>query len=135
MYLERMVRVSLITLFLTMPSWVGPIQAQSPEPAPKPDNTAVNKRDRNPGAVTADQQKMNATDRDITAKIRRAIIADKSLSTYAKNVKIISRDGLVTLKGPVRSEDEAKTIVSKASEVAGGADKVANQMSVAPAKP
>jgi osmotically-inducible protein OsmY len=98
----------------------------------KPDNSAVNKRDQNPGEATADQQKMNAADRGITAKIRKSVIADKSLSTYAHNVKIISQDGTVTLKGPVRSDDEVKSIVAKATEVTGSGDKVINQLSVQP---
>ena len=98
----------------------------------KPDNSAVNKRDQNPGEATADQQKMNAADRGITAKIRKSVMADKSLSTYAHNVKIISQDGTVTLKGPVRSDDEVKSIVAKATEVTGSGDKVINQLSVQP---
>jgi hyperosmotically inducible protein len=75
---------------------------------------------------------MNVMDRNITAKIRRSIMADKSLSTYAHNVKVISQDGTVTLKGPVRSDAEQQTIVSKATDVTGNTDKVINQMSVAP---
>src|SRR5580765_3089356 len=73
------------------------------------DNTKVNQRDREKGAATADQQKENASDREITQKIRQALMADKSLSTYAHNVKVIAQDGQVTLKGPVRTEDEKKT--------------------------
>jgi len=92
----------------------------------------VNKRDRNPGEATADQQKTNAADRTLTAKIRKAVIADKSLSTYAHNVKIISQNGTVTLKGPVRSDDEMRSIVAKATEASGSPDKVVNQMSVKP---
>jgi len=110
------------------------VAAQSTEGQTKPDNTKVNKRDRNPGEVTADQQKMNAADRDMTAKIRKSVMDDKSLSTYAHNVKIVSQNGVVTLKGPVRSEDEVKTIVGKAVEAAGSADKVVNQLTVAPPK-
>jgi osmotically-inducible protein OsmY len=75
---------------------------------------------------------MNAADRSLTAKIRSSIMADKSLSTYAQNVKIISQDGTVTLKGPVRSDEEVKSIVAKATDVTGNAGKVINQMSVAP---
>ena len=97
---------------------------------PKPDNTKVNTRDRNAGEVTADQQKANATDLDLTRKIRRSIMADKSLSTYAHNIKIISQNGAVTLKGPVRSDDEKKSVVAKAVAVAGSADKVTDQISV-----
>ena len=74
------------------------------------DNTKVNKRDRAKAEATADQQKENATDREITQKIRQALRADKSLSIYAHNVKVIAQDGQVTLKGPVRSENEKKTI-------------------------
>ena len=98
------------------------------------DNMKVNKRDKNPDQATADQQKMNATDQDLAAKIRKSVVADKSLSTYAHNVKIISQDGTVTLKGAVRSEAEAEAIVAKAVEVVGSPDKVINQMSVKPPK-
>jgi hyperosmotically inducible protein len=97
------------------------------------DNTKVNKRDRAQGATTADQQKENASDREITQKIRRALMDDKSLSTYAHNVKVVTEDGQVTLKGPVRSEDEKTTVEAKATEVAG-VGHVVNQLSIAPAK-
>ncbi|HEY1757439.1 MAG TPA: BON domain-containing protein [Bryobacteraceae bacterium] len=107
----------------------GPVAAQSS--ATKSDNSAVNKGDQNPGATTADQQKMNAQDRDISAKIRKAVVGDKSLSTYAHNVKIVSQNGTVTLKGPVRSSDEVQSIMAKATEIAG-AGKVVNQMTVQP---
>jgi hyperosmotically inducible protein len=96
----------------------------------KADNTKVNKRDRNSGEVTADQQKANAADRDLTKKIRQSVIADKSLSTYAHNIKIVSQGGAVTLKGPVKSDDEKKAIVAKAVAVTGSADRVTDQMSV-----
>jgi hyperosmotically inducible periplasmic protein len=66
----------------------------------------------------------------LTAKIRKSIMADKSLSTYAHNVKIISQNGVVTLKGPVHSDDEKKAVVAKAVEVAGSADKVVDQITV-----
>ena len=106
--------------------------AQTPQTPP--DNTKVNKRDRAKGAVTADQQKENATDRDVTQKIRHALMEDKSLSSYAHNVKVITQGGQVTLKGPVRSDQEKQTVEEKAVAVAG-AGHVTNQMSVAPAKP
>jgi osmotically-inducible protein OsmY len=101
--------------------------------AQAPDNTKVNTRDRAEGAVTADQQKENVTDRDLTQKIRRSLTRDRALSTYAHNVKIVSQGGQVTLKGPVRSEQEKQTVEAKAVEVAG-AGKVVNELSVAPAK-
>jgi len=79
--------------------------------------------------MTADQQKETAADRDLAKKIRKSIASDSSLSTYAHNVKIIVRDGMVTLKGPVHTEDEKNAIGAKASEVAG-ADKVQNELTV-----
>ena len=82
------------------------------------DNTKVNTRDREAGAVTADQQKENATDRDITKRIRQSVVADKSLSSYAHNVKIVAQGGRVTLKGPVRTEAEKQAIETKATAVA-----------------
>jgi osmotically-inducible protein OsmY len=98
-----------------------------------PDNSSVNKRDRAEGAATADQQKENAADRELTRKIRSALVQDKSLSSYAHNVKVITQGGKVTLKGPVRSEDEKRLVETKATEVAG-AGHVSNEMSVAPEK-
>jgi len=96
----------------------------------QPDNTKVNERDRNASEVTADQQKANPTDRELTKRIRQSVMADKSLSTYAHNIKIISQNGAVTLKGPVKSDDEKKVLVAKAIAVVGSADKVTDQISV-----
>lgn len=98
----------------------------------EPDNTRVNERDRKHGAKTADQQKMNKPDRELTAKIRRAVIADKMLSTNGHNVKIVTVDGMVTLKGPVKSDAEMKSILAKATEITGSEAKVMNEMSVMP---
>lgn len=110
---------------------MGPtLSAMSQTPA---DNTKVNSRDRAKAAVTADQQKENGTDRQLTQKIRHALMQDKSLSTYAHNVKVIAQHGQITLKGPVRSDDEKRTVEAKATEVAG-AGKVTNQITVAPPK-
>ncbi len=97
----------------------------------KPDNTKTNKRDRNPHQATADDQKMNASDTELTRKIRQSIMADKTLSTYAHNVKIISQDGMVTMKGPVKSEAEKKNVIAKAVAIAAKAENVINQISVA----
>ena len=120
--------VHTICLCGILSSFTPSIIAQTPA-----DNTKVNTRDRARGAVTADQQKDNATDRDLTQKIRRALMEDKSLSSYAHNVKVIAQGGQVTLKGPVRSAEEKKSVESKAIEVAGAA-RVTNQLSIAPAK-
>ncbi len=100
-----------------------------PAQTPSPDNTKVNQRDRAKGAMTADQQKENKTDRQLAKEIRQAVVADKSLSTYGHNIKIIATNGMVTLKGPVHSDDEKKTIVAKATEIAG-ASKVKDEISV-----
>jgi hyperosmotically inducible protein len=99
----------------------------------QPDNTKMNKGDASKDATTADQQKMNPTDRAISQKIRAEIMKDKSLSTYAHNVKIITQDGKVTLKGPVRSQDEKATIESKATAIAGDGN-VTSQIEIAPPK-
>jgi hyperosmotically inducible protein len=109
---------------------VAPLISYGQNNDPKADNTKVNKRDRNSGEVTADQQKANAADRDLSKKIRQSVIADKSLSTYAHNIKIISQNGVVTLKGPVKPDGEKKAILAKAVAVTGSADRVTDQMSV-----
>jgi osmotically-inducible protein OsmY len=95
---------------------------------PAADNTAKNKDQNSP---TADQQKMNPTDREITHKIRKSIHEDKSLSAYAHNIKVITQDGKVTLRGPVRTEEEKSAIQGKAVAVAGDGN-VTNQLEIAP---
>lgn len=101
--------------------------------AQEPDNTKTNRRDRPTGAVTADQQKMNAADGELARKIRKSVVSDKTLSTYAHNVKIIARDGMVILRGPVRSAEEKEEIGKKAIAIAGMA-KVTNDLELAPPK-
>jgi osmotically-inducible protein OsmY len=93
---------------------VGSVWAQSS------DTKAVDtSRDARNNGPTADNQKNNKTDIQTTADIRKAVVADKSLSTAAHNVKIITRNGAVTLRGRVSSQDEEKSVVAKAEEVAG----------------
>ncbi len=106
-----------------------PSQAQDQSPASakaSPDNSATNQTQ----SKTAEQQSEATSDRMLTKKIRQAIIADKSLSVYGHNVKIITKDGSVTLKGPVHSEEEKQSIASKAQSIVGSPDKVTNQLSV-----
>jgi hyperosmotically inducible periplasmic protein len=93
------------------------------------DNTKVNQQDRNQNEPTAEQQKENSNDRELTRQIRSAIVKDKSLSTDAHNVKIITQNGTVTLKGPVKSEQEKQAIESKATDIAG-AGKVTNELQI-----
>ena len=83
------------------------------------------------GKPTADQAKNNATDLDTAKKIRKSLMDDKSLSSYAHNVKVISQNGKVTLKGPVRSDAEKQTVEQKAVEVAGSGN-VVNEITVKP---
>jgi hyperosmotically inducible protein len=90
-----------------------------------PDNTKQNQDH----ATTADSQSNASADRATTAKVRKAIMADKNLSTYAHNVKIITNNGQVTLKGPVKSEEEKQQIASDASSVVS-AENVTNQLTV-----
>lgn len=85
----------------------------------KGDNSAVNTRDRDSNLRTADRQGMNKSDREITRRIRRSLMEDNTLSTYAKNVKVITQKGHVTLRGPVRSVEERNTITNQAKDIAG----------------
>jgi hyperosmotically inducible protein len=96
----------------------------------QPDNT---KKNRDQAPPTADQQKMNDSDRTITQKIRKSIMAEKSLSTYAHNIKIITQDGKVTLRGPVQSEEEKSNVEAKAAAVVGEGN-VTSQIEVVPSK-
>jgi hypothetical protein len=102
----------------TKPSSTAPRRADAPAP-PAADNTGTNRRDRKETEPTADQQKNGKTDLQLTADIRRSVIADKDLSMNAHNVKIIAQDGKVTLKGPVDSAAEKKAVEEKAQAVAG----------------
>ena len=98
---------------------------------PTADNTKTNQADRSSDQPTADQQKSNRSDLDLTQQVRQAIMDDKSLSTYAHNVKVISQNGVVTLKGPVRSDDERRAIQAKATDVAGEG-KVVSELTIVP---
>jgi hypothetical protein len=121
-------------LFGSMLASVTFAVAQDPAPQQPPaDNTKVNQRDKNPSEPTADQQKNAPNDRDLARQIRKALVDDKSLSTYAHNIKVVVQDGQVTLKGPVRSEDEKRSAEAAATAVAG-AGKVTNNLEVAPQK-
>jgi hyperosmotically inducible periplasmic protein len=99
-------------------------------PSVAADNTAKNERDRNAGTKTAGDQSENEVDRKITQEVRKSIVADDKLSTSAQNVKIITNDGQVTLRGPVKTAEEKKAIESKAKQVAG-VKNVENQLEIA----
>ena len=125
--LKMAFQMSILACLLILASAHATAQDSSPQPAP--DNTKVNERDKNKAEPTADQQKENQPDREIARKIRQSIMHDKSLSSYAHNVKIIAENGAVTLKGPVRSDEEKTAVEAKAAEIAG-ADKVTSQLEV-----
>jgi len=104
-------------------------QAKQNTTTKAPDNSAVNKRGQDQSVPTADQAKNDVSDRQIMAHIRRDVINDKNLSTYAHNVKIIAVHGNVTLKGPVHSEDERRAVEEHARKYAGEGN-VTNELSV-----
>jgi hypothetical protein len=87
--------------------------------ADEPDNTRANRRDRDIDLMTPMDQGTSEDDRAITAEIRKAVAGDSRLSFTAKNVKIITKDGNVVLRGPVKNEDERASILAKANRVAG----------------
>ena len=129
--MKKTVARTLLTQFFLLGSF-GVLwgQQDNASQAP-PDNSKVNRRDRSQGEPTADQQKENTSDRQLAAQIRRAVVKDKSLSSRAHNIKIIAQNGTVTLKGPVKSEQEKQAIEAKAAEIAG-ASKVTSELQVAP---
>ncbi|MEO5926393.1 MAG: BON domain-containing protein [Bryobacteraceae bacterium] len=98
-----------------------------------PDNSKVNQRDKGPGAVTADKQGNSKADVERTAAIRKSILEQKELSTYAQNVKVITLNSVVTLRGPVRDQHERELIGQLATGIAG-AQNVNNELEVARAK-
>ena len=120
MNIEKFLRI--ICLSVGVLAFMAPNARAS---AQQPDNTGANRGT----APSADQQSNSPADRDLAKKIRRSIEEDKNLSTYAHNVKVIVRDGEVTLKGPVKSEDEKMSVASIATSLAGS-DKVHNELTV-----
>jgi hyperosmotically inducible protein len=98
-----------------------------------PDNSKTNKVDASNAATTADSQSNAPGDIDLTKRIRQSVMADKSLSTYAHNVKIVTNGGRVTLNGVVRTDAEKSAVEMKATEIAGQ-DKVTSELKVGPSK-
>lgn len=125
----RNLKLGLIAVALVSTFGVGR-QLGATIPSQNPDNTKTNQRDRNSNEPTADQQKENDSDLQLARKIRQSVVNDKSLSTDAHNIKIIAQDGNVTLKGPVRSDEEKRAVESKAAEVAGGSDHIHSEIEV-----
>jgi len=105
-------------------------RAEDKQAAVAPDNSGRNVRDRDNQNLTPGDQSESEADRTISQNIRQAISADDSFSTNAKNVKIITNEGAVTLRGPVKSEKEKVEIEAKAKQIAG-VKKVDNQLEIA----
>jgi osmotically-inducible protein OsmY len=107
------------------------------DPATAPDNTKTNRQTSSSTAgsdhPSADNQKEDASDLQLTKRIRQSVMADKSLSTYGHNVKIVAVGGTVTLNGVVRSDEEKAAIATKAEKIAGKTH-VVNDLKVAPAQ-
>jgi hyperosmotically inducible periplasmic protein len=100
---------------------------------PAADNTNKNQRDRSGETATSGDQSNSQEDVQITAAVRRAVVGDKSLSMTAKNVKIITANGTVTLRGPVNN-DEEKTKIAELAQSAAGNAKIDNQLEVKASK-
>ncbi len=124
-----MKRITLSLLCLSALS----LSAFAQETATAPDNSKVNKRDRSGQAMTSGDQSNSKSDIKLSAAIRRAVVKDKALSMTAKNIKIISVNGMVTLRGPVKTAEEKAEIAKVAAAAAGGA-KIDNQLEVKASK-
>lgn len=128
--MKRHIRSVVYTLVLSGALTAGSLDAQSTQAAP--DNTKTNKGDTSAHSTTADKaMKNNLSDRQVEAHIRRDVVKDKSLSTYAHNVKIVSANGKVTLRGPVRSEEEKQKVEQYAKKYAADQN-VINEITVTP---
>ncbi|APR85472.1 putative hyperosmotically inducible periplasmic protein [Minicystis rosea] len=108
----------------------GHTNTLEPQKTPSADNTKTNERDRILPTLTPADQAENALDRGITQMVRQGVIGDDNLSLTAKNVKIITIDGVVTLRGPVKSEEERRTVAVLAQRVPG-VRHVENQLEIA----
>lgn len=123
-------RIRVLALALALAA-AGAAQAgEHAASKPDADNTELNVRDRDGDTLTPGDQSESEGDIKLTQEIRKAVVADDTLSTTAQNVKIITVDGIVTLRGPVKSDEEKAKIATKAEKIAG-VGKVKNQLEVA----
>ena len=124
----------LLSASLLVGAYFVPVQMRpafaQPAVNSAPDNSAQNVRDRNHQTLTAMDQSNKPEDLTLSSKIRQAVEKDDQLSTEAKNIKIITIDGAVTLRGPVKTEAERANIVAKAAQIAGDIN-VHNELEVA----
>ena len=112
----------LAVLAAASPIAYGQTPDTSKTVTPDADNTRINKADRKNAQPTAQSQSGAKADRELAAAVRKAIVHDKSLSSNAHNVKVIAKDGTVTLRGPVRSDDEKTKVSTLTREVEGVAN-------------
>jgi osmotically-inducible protein OsmY len=110
---------SLMIGALVVPLTLGSVNAQSSPANSAADNSVQNERDRNHSTLTPMDQSNKQEDIDISKRIRSALVKDDSLSIEAKNIKIITIDGAITLRGPVKTDQEKTTIVATATQLAG----------------
>jgi hyperosmotically inducible periplasmic protein len=109
------------------------LAAMAADDKPKADNTAINERDRSDGTKTSGDQSNSPEDLKITQAIRRALMKDGELSTTAKNIKVITANGQVILRRPVKTMQEKAKISQLARSAASGAQ-VVDQLDVKEAK-
>jgi hyperosmotically inducible periplasmic protein len=105
------------------------VAAMAADDKTKPDNTAINERDRSRETQTSGDQSNSSADLKTTQAIRQALMKDSELSTTAKNIKIITNNAQVTLRGPVKNAQEKAKIDQLARSAAGGA-KIDDQLDV-----
>lgn len=126
-YVLRILPLTPVFLFGSLvPTWAA---GQSGKSNDRQSGAVDTSRDARAHGPTADQQKENRSDRKLTQEIRRAVYKDKSLSTMAHQVKIVTVGGEVTLRGAVRSEEEKRTVEERATAVAG-AGKVKSELTI-----
>ena len=124
-----MKRFAFMTFVLPAMLAMGSVALAQNADVTAPNNSGINVRDRAANAITAGEQSNAKGDINLTTQIRRAVEKDDSLSMAAHNVKIVSVNGIVTLRGPVKTEQEKESVGAKAKTIAG-ADKVNNQLEV-----
>jgi hyperosmotically inducible periplasmic protein len=134
----RLMLLAFVLLINNGGAWGGDRETSNPagrssskSEASDTENTERNVRDKSDATLTPEDQKESGVDRKITANIRRAVVGDESLSLNAHNVKIITRNRVVTLRGPVESQAEKAKIGKLARKAAGVKQvKVNNQLEV-----
>jgi hypothetical protein len=120
----------LATPMMLQTAYAGDAGSPAVPTQPAPDNSKTNMRDRDPATLTPMDQGGSEADRTITQQIRKAVVGQDGFSTDAKNVKIITQDGVVTLRGSVKSAEEKATIAAVSTKTEG-VKRVDNQLEVA----